>query len=83
MGSTKLTLRLEEEVIHSAKDYAKKHSTSISKIVTVYLKSLSEQKETKESISYIVKELSGIIPEAVDTQKLLDDYHLHLQNKYK
>ena len=83
MGSTKLTLRLEEEVINSAKDYAKKHQTSISKVVTIYLKSLSEQKETKESISPIIKEFLGVIPKEIDTQNLIEDHHIHLQDKYK
>lgn len=80
---TKLTLRLDEEIIRSAKKYAKEHKTSISRMVAGYLHSLTLRKGSKASISPIVKEMSGIIPEETDTQALTDEYRLHLQKKYK
>ena len=80
---TKLTLRLDEEIIRSAKNYAKKNRTSVSKLVSGYLSSLTYSKKTAYTISPIVKELSGIIPSEIDTAKLIDEYHQHLQEKHK
>lgn len=80
---TKLTLRLDEEIIQSAKIYAKKNKTSVSKMVSNYLNSLTHLEKTNHAISPIVKELSGIIPSEIDTSKLTDEYHSHLQEKYK
>jgi hypothetical protein len=80
---TKLTLRLDDEIIRSAKNYAKEHKTSISRMVAAYLSSLTLRKESKASISPIVKEISGIIPEETDIQSLVDEYRFHLEKKYK
>lgn len=80
---TKLTIRIDEEIIKSAKDYAQKNKTSISKIISTYLVSLTGENKSQYPISPIVKEISGIIPEETNTQKLMNEYHSHLQEKYK
>ena len=80
---TKLTLRLDEEIIRSAKAYAKENRTSVSRIVANYLSSLTRQEKSDLRISPIVKELSGIIPPDVDTSILIDEYHSYLQEKHR
>ena len=80
---TKLTLRLDEEIIKSAKKYAKKNKISVSKMVSGYLQALTDPDEEIYSISPIVKELSGIIPPEIDTSSLVDEYHAHLQEKHR
>jgi len=80
---TKLTLRLDEEIIRFAKIYAKKNQTSVSKLVSSYLSSLTDPEKSAYPISPIVKELTGIIPSEIDTAGLVDEYHQHLQEKYK
>jgi hypothetical protein len=80
---TKLTLRLDEEIIRSAKTYAKENKTSVSRIVANYLSSLTRQGKPDLKISPIVKELSGIIPPDIDTSILIDEYHSHLQEKHR
>ena len=78
----KLTLRLSENVINSAKDWAKNHKTSLSKMIESYLNSLTDKKAEKIEITPLVKSLSGIIelPEDYDYRK---EYNKHITEKYK
>ena len=79
---TKLTLKLEEDVIEKAKDYAKLHRTSLSKLIENYLFNIISEDEPKDKITPLVKSLSGIIdvPKDYDHKKEYADY---LTNKYK
>jgi hypothetical protein len=79
---TKLTIKLNEDVITRAKSYAKRRKTSLSKMIESYLDSVTKP-ETKEiEITPLVKSLSGVI-------KLADDYDYkkdrtdYLIKKYK
>ena len=78
---TKLTIKLEENIIQKAKDYAKSHKTSLSKLIENYFQKITEESEN-EKITPLVKSLSGIIdlPENYDHKK---EYADHLANKYK
>jgi len=60
---TKLTLTVEQDVIQSAKEYARKHERSLSNIVEEYLKSLStvKSKDRKTKFSKVVRELKGSV----------------------
>ncbi len=81
---TKLTLRLNKNVIERAKNYARSHNISISKIVESYLDSITKQKEEKKKVSItpLVESLSGVIdlPADFDYKKEYRDY---LEEKYK
>lgn len=79
--NTKLTIKLDEEVIEQAKIYAKKQNISLSKLIEYYLAQITS-KQKKETINPIVKELSGIIklPKNLDAKKA---YRQHILNKYK
>lgn len=79
---TKLTLKLNEDVIEKAKQYAKAKETSLSDLVENYLQKITEDKKNNKTISPLVKSLSGIInlPEDYDDKK---DYTDYLTNKYK
>ena len=81
--NTKLTLRIEEKVIESAKKYAKKNKTSVSKIVSSYLETLSHNEKKHQAISPAIKELSGIIPSDADTSKYISEYHSYLEEKHQ
>ncbi len=75
---SKLTLRLEDDVIKQAKIYAKAHQTSLSKVVADYFQVLTMEKNTSE-IPPITRSLVGVLNDAdVD----LDDYKQHLEKKY-
>lgn len=79
---TKLTLKLEQNIIEKAKDYAKSHRTSLSKIIENYLQKITNENEESEQITPLVKSLSGIIdlPNDFDHKQGYSDF---LVNKYK
>jgi Family of unknown function (DUF6364) len=60
--TTKLTLSINEEVVESAKKYAKKKGTSLSGIVENYLKSISTSKSDTGAIAPLVKKMMGTLP---------------------
>ena len=81
---TKLTLRLNENVIERAKLYARSHKISLSKMIESYLDSLTKEKEKERKISItpLVESLSGVInlPADFDYKK---EYGNYLTEKYK
>ena len=81
---TKLTLRLNDNVIERAKNYARSHKISLSKMIETYLDSLTKQKdkEDKITITPLVESLSGVIdlPADFDYKK---EYREYLEKKYE
>ncbi len=81
---TKLTLRLNDNVIERAKIYARNHKISLSKMIESYLDSITKEKEEekKTSITPLVESLSGVIdlPADFDYKK---EYRDHIAEKYK
>ena len=70
---TKLTLTMEDQVIDSAKEYARKKGESLSGIVENYLKSTIAREEPNLIISAKVSKMMGVItlPEDFDYKKEL------------
>ena len=60
---TKLTLKMEKKVIHTAKMYAKRNNRSLSKMVENYFKNLSPELNVSKKHSPVVERLSGILSE--------------------
>ena len=80
---TKLTLKLNQEIIEKAKQYASEKKLSLSRLIENYLNSLTSEKSSNElQISPFVKSLSsGVkIPVDYDYKKDRADY---LDEKYK
>lgn len=79
--NSKLTLKLDSNVIEQAKTYAKVRNISLSKLIESYLGSLVSP-QVSEEITPLVKSLSGVLdlPENFDYKK---DYKQHISNKYK
>jgi hypothetical protein len=59
----KLTLKLDKGLIDSAKQYAKEHNRSLSKLVENYFNSLSSERNYPKKHSPIVEGLTGILSE--------------------
>ena len=80
--NTKLTLRLNSNVIQRAKNWAQKNKTSLSKMIESYLNSVTRQKSEDIEITPLIESLSGIIelPENYDHRK---EYYDHISEKYK
>ncbi len=77
---TKLTLRLDDELINRAKSYAKKSGKSVSQIVAGYFSLLDADPEREPSeFTPLVKSLKGSLKGASVGKK---DYHEYLEEKY-
>ena len=77
--NTKLTLNLDQEIIHEAKTYAKSQSVSLSKLIENYLNSLTRASKKNTTVSPLVESLTGIIPSDYDEKK---DYRNYIDQKY-
>lgn len=80
---TKLTLKLNQEIIEKAKQYASDRKMSLSRIIESYLQSLTSEKSTNDfEISPFVKSIAtGVkIPNDLDIKEA---YSYHLMEKYK
>ena len=77
---TKLTLKLDKDVIQSVKHYAEINHRSLSKLVEDYFRNLISKSSEKKIFSPLVLDLSGVITEK-DLEKI--DYVNYLENKYE
>ncbi len=79
---TKLTLNVDKNVIEQAKEYAKSHKISLSRLVESYLSSLNSKKDREIEITPLVKSLSGVIKLENDFN-YKESYTDYLIEKYK
>ena len=79
---TKLTLKLNGQIIEQSKIYAKPKNTSLSGLIENYLQKLTNPKKKKDNITPLVKSLSGVIKLTGD-QSGKKDYADYLAKKYK
>lgn len=78
---TKLTLKLDKQIIESAKKYAKNKNISLSKMIEFYLKSLVGSGSENIEITQFVDSISGVIKLSGDEYK--EGYFKYLNEKYK
>lgn len=81
--NSKLTLKLNQQVIEKAKEYASSKKVSLSRLIEAYLQSLTSESGTSEfEISPFVKSIStGVeIPNDLDYK---NEYSDHLIEKHK
>lgn len=77
--NTKLILNLDKEIIFKAKNYAKDHKVSLSKLIENYLNSLTKESKRNSTVSPLVESLTGIIPNDFDEKK---EYREYIDKKY-
>ena len=78
--NTKLTLRLDDHLIASAKEYSAKTGKSVSKIVSDFFVIIKNEKLKKNnSITPTVHSLRGILK---NTDMSKSDYDNYLEEKY-
>ena len=77
---TKLTLRLDQDLIEQAKAYSAKHDKSLSQIVADYF-ALLEEAPTGQALELtpLVSSLKGALRGSKVSE---EDYHRHLEEKY-
>ena len=77
---TKLTLRLEDQLIEQAKSYAAQAGKSVSQLVSDYFKLLTTHRtKTNSPSTPITQSLRGLLRESKLDEK---DYRKHLEEKY-
>jgi hypothetical protein len=77
---TKLTLRIEEELIERAKSYARRSGKSVSRLVSDYLEMLPEPgRRQPRRLTPIVESLRGSLAGSGLDE---DDYRRHLEEKH-
>lgn len=79
---SKLTLKLDSDVISRAKKYASEKQLSLSRLVENYLASITQKEEDELEISPFVKSIASgkNIPVDIDYKK---EYFEHLEKKYR
>ena len=77
MDETKLTIRIERATLERAKQYARTHGTSLTRLVTSHLERLGADDEAAGAAP-ITRRLSGVLPPDASLQ----DYRDHLERKH-
>jgi len=77
---TKLTLRLEDELIEKAKVLAKNRGKSLSKLVSEYFSFITGNVENEKNLTPIVKSLYGSLSGTTVDEA---DYKEYLEGKHR
>jgi hypothetical protein len=77
MEDTKLTIRVPHEVLVRAKQYALEHKTTLTRLVSEYLRQLPIDNDPLAKAP-IVQRLSGLLSSNVS----VNDYRQYLEKKY-
>jgi len=77
---SKLTLKLNQSVIEKAKQYAREHNTSLSRLIENYLTAVTKNYENSDEISPLVKSLTGVVQ--LNDKDYKKDYIDFLNQKY-
>jgi len=84
---TKLTLRMDEKIIHAAKNYAQRQGVSLSKVVADYLHMISAKANSAKSRAAfkptpMLSEITGVLQKTSRRKDLRKEYHDYLEEKY-
>lgn len=78
--NTKLTLRLDKDLIKSAKEYSAQSGKSLSKLVADFFTFIRAEKlNQQQPLTPTVQSLKGILKDSAFSE---DEYHNHLEEKY-
>jgi hypothetical protein len=77
MERTKLTVRVPLDLLKEAKRYAREHNTTLTRLVSEYLRQLSAQDDPLPDAP-VVRRLSGTL--SLDAS--VEDYHRYLEEKH-
>ena len=78
--SSKLTLYIDDDVIHHIKNYAKEQKLSVSKVVNNFLTLLKQNKTNpEETRAPITNTLQGVLKNSTSDKEA---YYQHLEDKY-
>lgn len=78
--ATKLTLRMEEDLIAQAKKLAREQGKSVSRLVADYFRLLGQMPEDEGTLPPTTRKLFGI---AAGSDLTEEDYRKHLEEKHR
>ena len=76
---TKLTLRLDDQLVRQAKRHARRAGCSVSQMVADYFSAIGSMESQPSTLAPKVSQLMGALE---DTGVDEADYHTHLERKY-
>lgn len=77
MAGSKITIRVPPELVEGAKCYARQNRTTLTRLVSEYLRRLSIQSSSLPDAP-IVQRLAGSLPQGAS----VEEYHEYLEKKY-
>ena len=77
MDETKLTIRIERATLERAKQYARTHGTSLTRLVTSHLERLGADDDATAHAP-VTRRLTGALP----PEASLQDYREHVERKH-
>ena len=77
MEKTKLTVRVPQDLLKGAKRYAHEHNTTLTRLVSEFLRQLSAQDNFLPEAP-VIRRLSGTLSLTAS----VEDYHQYLEEKY-
>ncbi|MEP6620016.1 MAG: DUF6364 family protein [bacterium] len=80
MARTAKNLYLDPELVARAEEYGRRHGTSVSTLVSDFLRTLPLERGSE--LSPVVKRLFGVAVTDPDKRLGADDYRAHLAEKY-
>ncbi len=81
---TKLTLRLDKQLIQNAKNYARHNDTSLSKLVSEYFGFLLTDRENIEPYTEQLPPITrSLVGRFKDIELDEDNYYRHLEEKHQ
>lgn len=75
---TKLTVRVNQDLIQAAKRYAHQRGVSLSQLIEAYLNTLAIEQDEPQTQTPILQRLTGILP----PETSIEEVHQHWQEKY-
>jgi Family of unknown function (DUF6364) len=77
--NTKLTLRMDEDIVRKAKMEAKRRGKSVSQMVAEFIESIGLQQNSEKELPPTTASLVGILKGKEISE---EDYKTHLREKY-
>ncbi len=74
---TKLTVRVSKHLLENAKQFASKHQTTLTGLISAYLQNIPSQSKGLENAP-TVRRMTGVLSQKAS----VEDYREHLEQKY-
>lgn len=76
MQKTKLTVRIDQDLLNNLKQYASSNHTTLTNLINAYLQHIPDQNTGKHTV--VVNQLSGVLSQDLS----VEGYKNHLEEKY-